>query len=384
MKIPEPRQLSSGNWYLYMRLGGEGIPVTERSRADCIKTAQVIKAEYLAGKRKPAGRNTTRTVGELIDDYIAKYTPVLSVSTVRGYDIIRRCRFAGLMDQKPADVRDWQKVINRELEAVSVKTVVNAWGLVSAALRDAMLPVPEVKLAPAEEKNLAFLEPEEIPPFLDAIRGDPCEVEILLELHGLRTSEAQQVVRKNQIDVRRGNILVHGAMVRGKDGLVEKRTNKTAAGTRTVPILIPRLAELAAEYAARKEPLPVHGPTMVLKHVHAAAARAGVTDVSNHDLRRTFASLCWSKNIPERVVMELGGWTDPDVMHKIYIKLSQRDRRGAVDALKAFYAPQTDADRLGEARKILADLRERFGDLPELREVLRAAEHLDDAHENAH
>ena len=383
MKVPEPRQLSSGNWFIYLRLGGEGIPVTERSRAECIKTAQVIKAEYLAGKRKPAGRNTTRTVGELIDAYIARYTAVLSPATVRGYDIIRRCRFAGLMDRKPPDVRDWQKHINDEMRLVSEKTVENAWGLVSAAMRDAKLPVPEVKLAPAEEKDLAFREPEEIPPFLDAIRGDPCEVEILLELHSLRASEAQQVVRKNLIDVKRGNISVHGALVRGKDGFVGKKTNKTDAGTRIVPIMIPRLAELVGEYARRKEPLPAHSPTMVLKHVHAAAARAGVRDVDNHDLRRTFASLCYSCGISERVTMELGGWNDPGVMHKIYIKLAQRDRRGAVDALKEFYRPQTDESRLAAALEILAELREKFGDLELLQPVLQAAAAVADAHGDA-
>ena len=121
---------------------------------------------------------------------------------------------------------------------------------------------------------------------------------------------------------------------------------------------------------------------MVLKHVHAAAARAGVTDVDNHDLRRTFASLCWSCGISERVTMELGGWNDPSVMHKIYIKLAQRDRRGAVDALKDFYRPQTKKSRLAAALEILADLREKFGDLEQLQPVLDAADAVAFANED--
>ena len=54
MVVPKPRKLSSGNWYIYMRLGGEGISVTETTEKKCIKAAQLIKAEYLAGKREKA------------------------------------------------------------------------------------------------------------------------------------------------------------------------------------------------------------------------------------------------------------------------------------------------------------------------------------------
>lgn len=57
MKLPEPRKLPSGNYFIQLRLGGESIPVTEPNRAACIREARAIKAEYLAGKRpKPLRR----------------------------------------------------------------------------------------------------------------------------------------------------------------------------------------------------------------------------------------------------------------------------------------------------------------------------------------
>lgn len=382
MKVPEPKQLPSGSWFIRMRLGGESIPVTDRSRAECIKTAQLIKAEYLANRQKKPGRNTQRTVGELIDEYIKKYTPVLSASTVRGYETIRRNRFQGVMNLYPAKVTSWQKVINAELGAVSEKTVINAWGLVASSLRDAGCVVPEVKLAAVPESDLPFLEPEEIPLFLDAIRDDPCELEILLELHGLRNSEARKVVKGNQIDLKHGVITVQGAIVRGSEGFAEKKTNKTKKGTRSVQILIPRLEELLKDYKKRGEELPMHGPTMILDHVHKACARAGVTDVSNHGLRRTFASLGYSCGVSERVLMEMGGWKDPTTVHKVYIKLAQRDKTGAVAALRSFYAPPAPAGELGEALEELAALREKYGHLKALEAVFAAAEIAANANEN--
>lgn len=382
MKVPEPRQLSSGNWFIYLRLGGEGIPVTEPSRAACIRSAQLIKAEYMAGKKKPAGRGAERTVGELIDGYITRYEPVLSPATVRGYQTIRDNRFPGVMDRRPAEVRDWQKAVNEELRHVGAKTVKNAWFLVSAALRDAKEPVPDVKLPAVAEKELGFLQPEEIPPFLEAARGDPCELEMLLELHGLRASEARQVICENQIDLRAGLIRVRGAVVRGKTGFVSKETNKSRAGMRPVQILIPRLAELAGEYAARGEPLPSHSASMTLAHVHKTAARAGVTDVDNHDLRRTLASLGYSLGISEHALADVCGWDDYETMHRIYIKLAQRDRRGALDALKDFFAPETDEQRLASALETLEDLRKKCGDLPALQAVFSEVDKLINANRN--
>lgn len=46
MKVPKPRKLSSGNWFIQLRLGGESISVTEPTEKKCIKSAQLIKAEF--------------------------------------------------------------------------------------------------------------------------------------------------------------------------------------------------------------------------------------------------------------------------------------------------------------------------------------------------
>ena len=375
MKVPTPVQLPSGNWFIRLRLGGQSVPVTEPTRAACVKTATLIKAEHVAGKRQI--RRFERTVGELIDDYIARYKAVLSPSTIRSYQGIRRNRFSGVMDLNPGAVRDWQKIINAELRTCSEHTVMNGWGLVSAALKDAKLPVPDVKLAPVPENELSYLEPEEIPLFVAAARGDPCELEMLLELHGLRASEAQQVAQHDLIDLRREAIEVRGAIVRGPDGFVEKKTNKSKAGTRSVPILIPRLIELTKERRSRGEPAPTHCATMVLDHVHKTCARAGVTDVTNHGLRRSLATLAYSEGISEHVLMSWGGWHDAATMHKIYIKCAARDKASAERGLRAFFQEPDEAQRLAAAVAELRALREKYGDLEPLRPVFDALENSD-------
>lgn len=379
MKVPTPRQLPSGAWFIQLRLGGESVPITKPTREGCVKTAQLIKAEYQAGRRQIVSGE--QTVGDLVDAYIKKYTPVLSPATIRGYDTIRRNRFADTMKKRPAAIHDWQAVINAELRECSEKTVMNGWGLVSAALKDAGQPVPTVKLAPVPENELSYLEPEEIPLFVAAVRDDPCEVEMLLELHGLRASEAQQVVHKRLIDTAREQITVRGAIVRGKDGFVQKATNKSRAGTRTVPVMIPRLVELAKEIESRGEEIPTHSASMVLKHVHRACEAAGVTDVTNHGLRRSMATLAYSEGISEHVLMGWCGWHDFGTMHRIYIKCAQRDKDRAERDLKAFFHEPDRAERLTAALAELEMLRGKYGDLQELEEIFREAERIKNANE---
>ena len=75
MKVPEPRKLPSGSWFIQLRLGGESIPVSSTSKQVCIKEAQAIKAEYLAGKRtsfslplSPCGTAFQQQVWEAVAD----------------------------------------------------------------------------------------------------------------------------------------------------------------------------------------------------------------------------------------------------------------------------------------------------------------------------
>ena len=192
MKVPEPRQLPSGNWFVRLRLGGESIPITDPSRTQCLNQARLIKAEYLAGrvvKKKKLPPAPDMTLRELLDKYIIKYKAVWSPATVRGYATIRDNRFQGVMYTKLRDVKDWQKVVSDEAALVKGKTVKNAWSCVRAAMRDAGMTPPEVTLPKFASKERPWLTSDEIRRLVAAVRGSAYEIPILLGLHGLRRSE---------------------------------------------------------------------------------------------------------------------------------------------------------------------------------------------------
>ena len=365
MKVPKPIKVSSGNYYIRLRLGGEEIGITASTAKEATRKAELIKSEHRNGKR---AASSDKSLGELIDAYIKKYEPDLSPSTIRGYSSIRKNRFVADMKKRPKDI-NFQAMINNELaQGKSVKTVKNGWGAVTTAMSDAGIPVPSVKFpAEAKDDDLNFLEPEEIPLFLAAAEGDSCEVELLLELHSLRQSEVLKVVKNKQYDLKTGEIIVSGSIVPDKNNdMVEKNTNKSKAGRRRIPIMIPRLADLL------HGEVQLHASETVLAHCHRVCQKAGIRDVTSHGLRHTFASLAYSLGFSEQLIMLWGGWDDPGTMHRIYIHLTQREKSKAQNEMKAFYAPKTAAQLEAQAAEELKAWAEKYGSMEKFKEIVAA------------
>ena len=343
MKVPAPRKLSNGDWYIYLRLDGVGIPVQAEKKEECVKQATAIKYLYKHGEYDPnKGKKVEHgqngyTLAKLIDSYIEKYSPVLSPSTVRGYGIIRRNRFKAYMD-KTAKSIDYQKMVNDELKTASPKTVKNAWGLVSAALKDSGTAVPPVRCAPAPVKELPFLQPEEIGPFLQAIEGDRTETVLLLELNGLRYSEVRALT-PDKVNIKMGTITVSGSVVPGPDHQwTAKQTNKNKTSSRTVPIMIPRLKQLLSRSDGLSPSVIQIHPLVCQKRSYAACRQAGITPVSNHDLRRSFVSLCCHLGVPEEQCMLWGGWSDFQTMRKHYVKIANSRKSSSTRKVETFFA----------------------------------------------
>ena len=320
MKVPKPRKLPSGNWFIQLRLDGNSIPITASTRTECINLAELTKAEYRAGKKTALKTPRETTLQDAFDKFIAANKATLSPSTVRSYTIYSKKRFPEYRNKKLPQI-EWQEMIDAELKIVSEKTVKNAWGLVTSSLKHVEYPVPKVRLSPAPINEIPFLQPEEIASFCEAIKGRSYEIAALLELHGLRLSEVKGLDWSN-VDLKKNVITVKGAQVRSLDGDVMKPTNKNKTSTRPVPIMIPQLRDaLNAVPDKTGAVVTIKGGTL-LDDIKRACERAGVTVVSNHGLRHSFASLCFFLEIPERQIQEWGGWKDSVVLHRIYIRLA--------------------------------------------------------------
>ena len=326
IRIPSARQLKSGAWNIELR--AEGQSITEPTKALCEAKARAVRAGLLTVQKT----TPKLTVSAAAAQYIKERENVLSPSTIRGYEVIASTRFTEYRSALLADV-NWQKAINDESLKCSPKTIKNSWGFYASVIRANGLPVPNIVLPQLIKKDEPWLDYEQITVFLDAIRGDKCEVGALLALHGLRRSELLAITPL-KIDLDRKVILVEGAVVRGSVGMVEKETNKNASSRREVPIMIPRLLELIPDGT---KPLVTCHANVLAQWINDVCDAANLPHVACHGLRRSFASLCWHLGIDMMTTMRLGGWADDKICRQVYTKLASKDMDANVKKLRTFY-----------------------------------------------
>lgn len=320
MRIPKIIQLPSGNFFCRLRVNGEDIPFTTETYEECELLVTIAKAEHLAGKSTLKRTPKETTLQQALNQYIQKRKSTLSPSTLRSYTIYANNRFPDYRQEKLSKI-NWQQMIDDELKRVSEKTVKNAWSLVSSSLKSIGYPVPSVRLAQPVVPDLVILQPEEIKPFCKALKGRSYEIPALLALHGLRMSEIRGLTW-DRVDLKKSVIFVQGATVRGLDGNVDKKTNKNKSSSRYVPIMIPQLKTALSNVKDKTGKVAPIGCTTLLDDVKRTCRRANVTECTVHDLRRSFASLCFFLDIPSKQIQEWGGWQNDEVLNKIYIKIS--------------------------------------------------------------
>lgn len=336
VKIPKARQLRSGAWNIELRAEGESI--TAATAELCEAKARAIRAGFIAAK-KAAPRMT-------VDDAMRKYIEsreLLSPSTLRGYEAIRRTRFQAIRDKDISAV-DWQKAINAEAKTCSPKTLKNAWGLLSSALKQAGVDAGNVTLSAVASDEQPWLDYEQIKTFRAAVAGEPCELGALLALHSLRRSEIYALTAAN-VDLNKGLLYVRGAAVLNAAGeLTQKDTNKNDTSRRTVPIMMPRLRELLPEAmkAAGDAALVQGGINTLYTQINRVCEAAGLPLVGVHGLRRSFASLAYHLRWSELETMRVGGWSDFQTMRKIYTKLAAQDESEAARKMERFYSGENE------------------------------------------
>lgn len=359
MKIPTAKKLPSGSWFVRIRVNGEDIGITRPTEKEALAEAMAIKAGVKAAE-KTAEKNLT--VGDCVDRYIDARTATASPSTIRGYKSDRKNRFQALMGCHVAGLKDidYQRAIDRESRNVSAKTIRNAWGTIAAAVEAETGQRPRVNLPAAVRQEHPFLQPEQIPVFVEAVRGRSTEAAILLGLHSMRRSEIFGA-KWSSIDVKAKVIHVRGSAVLDESGhLTQKPTNKTRASRRDIPIIIPRLQELAEDATDKDAYIYTFSPTFLYEDVNRVCRRCGFPEIGVHGLRHSFASLAYHVGVPEKIAATIGGWDDYATMHNIYTHLAQSDLAKSASAMRDFFAPKNSGKNSKMAMKMAMNKKSRL------------------------
>lgn len=357
------KQLPSGSWRVQVYAGKDAqgkkqyLSFTRPTRKEAEYEALQWQLHYKEVSRDSAAM----TLDEAMQAYIKSKDGILSPSTIRGYENIRRNNLRGLMEMKLNRLTPQliQQAVNVEakpyldkhgkLRRRTPKTLRNIHGLLSAVLAEYH---PDLKLTTTlpqkEHKEQTILEPEQIGALLKAVEGDSMELPVLMGVWlCMRASEISALTWEN-VDFERGTLTIKRALVRDKENHWVEKATKTTTSTRTLQVPAYILEKLAAARQTGSSPrvVPLSSESMY-KRLKTILRRNGLPDIRFHDLRHTAASIMLTLNIPDKYAQARGGWATNHTMKTVYQHTMAAKRSAVDDAIDGYF--YTLLEQAGEA-----------------------------------
>ena len=247
MKLPKPRRLSSGEWFIQLRLEGQSYSITEHTEADCIKKARRIKADYLDGQLEKRQAESSYTLKKAIETYCSDRSNGLSPATVRKYENIKSNHWPELMGSRLDKItkRQWTQAVDAMLGRYATKTVKVSLGMVKTIVTYCGVRWPDVtvkKDSATKARSMdkcRFLEPDQILKFVAAAAESKYCIPLLLALSSLRIAEIDGL---DWSHIEGSTVKIRRVRIQDKDGnWVYKDGAKNETSVRNVDVQIPAL-----------------------------------------------------------------------------------------------------------------------------------------------
>lgn len=284
---------------------GKRYSFTAKKKSDAIQKAE----DFLKCKADV----TETPLGDAIDEYIELKKDVLSPSTIRGYEKMRRNNLQELM---PIPIRELdsetiQRAVSRMSANHSPKSVANAYGLLTATLK-LYAPMMHLDVTLPSERPMNYNVPtkEDVDKLLTAASQNMKTAIMLAAYCSLRRGE---IVALNSSDIQGNVIHVRHASVQGPDGETTVKGTKTYKSDRYVT-----MPDKLMQHIKGKEGkvCPIALST-ITKEFRRIRKKAGI-ECRFHDLRHYYASALHAILVPDQYIMKSGGWKNPAMLHKVY------------------------------------------------------------------
>lgn len=327
MKIPEPRKLPSGSWFVRVMVDGKSISITKPTKKECQAEAVALKT----GIKKQRIPPEEMTLKEAYKNHIAKNEAVWSPSTTAGYTRLSKNTFQGLMEYKLKNLTGdmiQQEINQMKRQKKSPKYIANAVGFLKSILKS-YAPGIELDLTMPQKKkpDLRMLDDQEINKVLTAAQGDPVELPVLMALWmGMRLSEIRGLKYK---DIKKGRIHICRAIVDDKDGEPKEKGTKTYSGDRWLD-LPDYIAGLLPGGEPEDHIVTLSGQA-IYKRFSRLLDKAGVEHCRFHDLRRANAAAMIRLGIDSKYAQQRNGWST-DYMYKQVYAYTMPDRMDEVNS----------------------------------------------------
>lgn len=313
MKLPKPRQKENGMWLIEVMVNGKRVGKQFETADEAVYWAAGLKTKQKELSRSPSAL----TVEQAIERYIETKSVILSPSTIRGYNGIKKTRIEQIKHIRLADLTQEkvQRWVNALAKDHTPKTVANAHGLISAVLGEYRPDMVLRTTLPRKVRTEIKIPSEaDLKAIIKASRGTKYELPIALAIWlGMRRSEIVGLTW----DCIDGNVIhVRNAVVLGDDGNVKKGT-KSYAGKRDLkmPSYIKKLIEKQSkenEFVVNLSGAAIYNAFVDI------CSRAGVPHYRFHDLRHANASVMLSIGVPDKYSMKRMGHATNNMLKTTY------------------------------------------------------------------
>lgn len=291
-----PKKLASGSWrcQVYDYTGEIGKRHYRSFIAPTKKECSLLAAEFSANKKRIPKGNLT--VAEAFDEYVSIKKTVLSPTSIRSYDSMRRNRFNSINNLPiqrltNSDVQKWVNALSKKLAS---KSVYDTYGYLIATL-DMFAPEIRIKVKlPRKQKSDLYVPSDnDVKHILELVEGTDLEKAVpLAAFVPLRRGEICALTS----DVIHGNnVFVSKSMVRDENNNWIIKEPKTDSGYRTVimpDFVIDKIKDI-------KGPIINVKPDTLTEQFERLFKPTDIPKFRFHDLRHYSASIIHAIGIPD-------------------------------------------------------------------------------------
>lgn len=321
-------KLPSGNFRIrvYDNSNGKRKSFTASTRAE----VKLLAAEWENGIKKKASPREL-TLDEAVEDYIRSKENILSPSSIRGYEVIRKNALGDLggIRIRLLTEKDLQMWVNANAAKYKPKSIRSQFGLVTAALRQNKIDLDfgGILLPQIQKYEPNIPTEEEIAKILTIVEGTSVELPVTMAVTlGLRQSEIAALKWSDYDGI---FLSVHSAKVPNRDNkYIIKDTTKSKASTRVIEVddllkfrLDRALAERKSDYIS-----PML-PSSVLRKFQQLCNKNGLPHFTMHGQRHGNASLMLAQGVPDKYAMERLGQSSPSMIKNVYQHLYDNKKK---------------------------------------------------------
>lgn len=315
--MPTAKKLPSGSWRCRISVGkNENGKYTYKSfTAATKKEAERMAYEWALTEEHIKPIKSEITLKKAMEEFNENRKYTLSPSTATAYESMRKGSFKSIENFKLSELTSSviQVWVNEQIPKNNPKTIFNRYSYLSTLLNQYM-PDQEfsVNLPKKKKAEYHIVTDDEMKILLKATEGTELGLAIRLAAFiPARRSEICAICPKTDI---KGNfITINKAMVQEPTREWVIKQPKTYAGYRTVEMppdiikMIPKDAERAVNC----------NPSILYEKFRYQMNKLGLS-FRFHDLRHYGASFLHSQGVPDKYVMQRGGWGSAATLQNIY------------------------------------------------------------------